>query len=359
MEITAQCIAAVVAVKERLNALEDFKEMRPQFYTLIPHVEYLLTQLQSERQLPPTVIPLLGDVSHHLNQIENILRKFELKQKTFSGRARNAVFALDLKKFLDALRRKLIDTLGLIYHIFPQKVQRRFDGLDSAVYNISELLQRVVPDRLTSAELFKELDKRAQENALKVAEFMREERKIRSGELFKELDKRAHENALKVTEFVSEDSKIKKVEQYLHPLFNSLATDMWEKSSMFIAYSRIVKEPTRTLGNGSTGVVFAGKVDGKPCAIKELFGNRSNMSRYTRVEEYNELLVWEKISEKNVEYSKGNSVHIVKLLGVSVNSTNSGYCFIMELCTCSLADLMYNREQKYSLSAIERVTIAL
>eukprot|EP00511_Aplanochytrium_stocchinoi_P005779 CAMPEP_0204837264 /NCGR_PEP_ID=MMETSP1346-20131115/27331_1 /ASSEMBLY_ACC=CAM_ASM_000771 /TAXON_ID=215587 /ORGANISM="Aplanochytrium stocchinoi, Strain GSBS06" /LENGTH=329 /DNA_ID=CAMNT_0051972577 /DNA_START=96 /DNA_END=1082 /DNA_ORIENTATION=+ len=329
MEITAQCIAAVVAVKERLNALEDFKEMRPQFYTLIPHVEYLLTQLQSERQLPPTVIPLLGDVSHHLNQIENILRKFELKQKTFSGRARNAVFALDLKKFLDALRRKLIDTLGLIYHIFPQKVQRRFDGLDSAVYNISELLQRVVPDRLTSAELFKELDKRA------------------------------HENALKVTEFVSEDSKIKKVEQYLHPLFNSLATDMWEKSSMFIAYSRIVKEPTRTLGNGSTGVVFAGKVDGKPCAIKELFGNRSNMSRYTRVEEYNELLVWEKISEKNVEYSKGNSVHIVKLLGVSVNSTNSGYCFIMELCTCSLADLMYNREQKYSLSAIERVTIAL
>mmetsp|Transcript_8882 Transcript_8882/g.10372 ORF Transcript_8882/g.10372 Transcript_8882/m.10372 type:complete len:85 (-) Transcript_8882:117-371(-) len=55
MEITAQCIAAVVAVKERLNALEDFKEMRPQFYTLIPHVEYLLTQLQSERQLPPTV----------------------------------------------------------------------------------------------------------------------------------------------------------------------------------------------------------------------------------------------------------------------------------------------------------------
>lgn len=90
------------------------------------------------------------------------------------------------------------------------------------------------------------------------------------------------------------------------------------------------------ISGGGVGIIYHGWWKGQPVALKTLFDAR--ISPDLKKEYLDELLVMSKLNHSN----------IVKFLGASMTPPN--LCFIMELCDCSLFQILHVDRQALSLS---------
>jgi serine/threonine protein kinase len=81
------------------------------------------------------------------------------------------------------------------------------------------------------------------------------------------------------------------------------------------------------IGGGGVGIIYRGTWKRKPVALKTLFDPR--ISNSLKQEYMDELLVMSRVDHSN----------IVKFLGACMTPPN--LCFIMELCECSLYDMLH------------------
>lgn len=97
------------------------------------------------------------------------------------------------------------------------------------------------------------------------------------------------------------------------------------------------------IGGGGVGIIYKGWWRNKPVALKTLFDAR--ISHDLKKEYMDELIVMSKVDHSN----------IVKFLGACMTPPN--LCFIMELCECSLFDIIHVKKSQSSL--IENLRIAV
>jgi serine/threonine protein kinase len=88
------------------------------------------------------------------------------------------------------------------------------------------------------------------------------------------------------------------------------------------------------IGGGGVGVIYKGFWKDQPVALKTLFDPR--ISEDLKKEYMDELLVMSKLNHSN----------IVKFMGASMTPPN--LCFVMEICDCSLHDLLHVSRQRLS-----------
>ena len=81
------------------------------------------------------------------------------------------------------------------------------------------------------------------------------------------------------------------------------------------------------IGGGGVGIVYNGWFRGRPVALKTLFDNR--LGEDLKREYMDELLVMSKVKHSN----------IVHFLGACMTPPN--LCFVMEMCECSLYQLLH------------------
>jgi hypothetical protein len=101
----------------------------------------------------------------------------------------------------------------------------------------------------------------------------------------------------------------------------------WEE----IAYSEF--ELGRQIGGGGVGIVYDGWWGDKPVALKTLFDPR--VEKELKQEFMDELIVMSKLHHPN----------IIELFGASIKPPN--LCICMELCSCSLFDLLHRQQASY------------
>ena len=97
------------------------------------------------------------------------------------------------------------------------------------------------------------------------------------------------------------------------------------------------------IGGGGVGIIYKGYWKGEPVALKTLFDSR--IGQDLKKEYMDELLVMSKVSHTN----------IVKFLGACMTPPN--LCFIMEICECSLFDLLH--VQRVQLSMQDNMQLAV
>ena len=102
-------------------------------------------------------------------------------------------------------------------------------------------------------------------------------------------------------------------------------------------------EVGRQIGGGGVGIVYDGWWGEKPAALKTLFDSR--VDEQLKQEFMDELLVMSKLSHPNV----------VELYGACVQPPN--LCICMELCSCSLFDMLH-KQQTYATDG-QRVRMAI
>ena len=88
------------------------------------------------------------------------------------------------------------------------------------------------------------------------------------------------------------------------------------------------------ISGGGVGEIHKGWYKGQAVALKTLFDPRINEE--LKKEYMDELIVMSKVNHSN----------IVKFLGASMVAPN--LCFVMELCECSLSDLLHKHRIKSS-----------
>ena len=88
------------------------------------------------------------------------------------------------------------------------------------------------------------------------------------------------------------------------------------------------------IGGGGVGIVFNGWFRGRPVALKTLFDNR--IGEDLKREYMDELLVMSKVKHSN----------IVHFLGACMTPPN--LCFVMEMCECSLYQLLHIERVNFS-----------
>jgi serine/threonine protein kinase len=96
------------------------------------------------------------------------------------------------------------------------------------------------------------------------------------------------------------------------------------------------------IGGGGVGIVYNGWFRGQPVALKTLFDNR--IGEDLKREYMDELLVMSKVKHSN----------IVHFLGACMTPPN--LCFVMEMCECSLYNLLHVDRVNFSMK--ECVTMA-
>ena len=96
------------------------------------------------------------------------------------------------------------------------------------------------------------------------------------------------------------------------------------------------------IGGGGVGIIYNGWFRGSPVALKTLFDNR--IGEDLKREYMDELLVMSKVKHSN----------IVQFLGACMTPPN--LCFVMEMCNCSLYNLLH--EERATFSMKENVTMA-
>lgn len=97
------------------------------------------------------------------------------------------------------------------------------------------------------------------------------------------------------------------------------------------------------IGGGGSGIIYEGEFQGEKVAIKTLFNPR--VTADVKQEYLDELQVMSKLSHSN----------IVEFKGACLTSPN--LCFVMELCTHSLFDLLHT--DRIEMSAQEGMRIAI
>ncbi len=100
-----------------------------------------------------------------------------------------------------------------------------------------------------------------------------------------------------------------------------------------IAFSEI--ELGDRIGGGGAGVIYKGWFQDKPVALKTLFDAR--IGQDLKQEYMDELLVMSKVKHSN----------IVKFMGACMVPPN--LCFIMELCECSVYQLLHVDKVQFSM----------
>jgi serine/threonine protein kinase len=98
------------------------------------------------------------------------------------------------------------------------------------------------------------------------------------------------------------------------------------------------------IGGGGVGIIYRGYWRDKPVALKTLFDAR--ISSDLKQEYMDELLVMSRVSHSN----------IVKFLGACMTPPN--LCFIMELCDCSLFDILHVNRIKLSTVEIFQAAVS-
>lgn len=88
------------------------------------------------------------------------------------------------------------------------------------------------------------------------------------------------------------------------------------------------------ISGGGVGEIHHGRWRGQEVAVKTLFDPRINEE--LKKEFMDELIVMSKVKHSN----------IVKFLGASMTPPN--LCFVMELCDCSLSDMLHKQRIKPS-----------
>eukprot|EP00957_Ditylum_brightwellii_P043450 3294207-Ditylum_brightwellii.AAC.1 len=105
----------------------------------------------------------------------------------------------------------------------------------------------------------------------------------------------------------------------------------------------------KQIGGGGSGIIYKGWYRGKPVALKTLFD--PSITLELREEFINELLIMSQMHHPN----------IVNFFGASTIPPN--LFFVMELCQCSLFDLLHKRQEPLSLQRYletsERVRLCL
>lgn len=99
------------------------------------------------------------------------------------------------------------------------------------------------------------------------------------------------------------------------------------------------------LGGGGVGIIYRGRWKGQDVALKTLFDSR--ISADLKKEYMDELLVMSKLNHSN----------IVKFLGACMTPPN--LCFIMELCDCSLFQIMHIDRVQLSIPEKFQVSVSL
>jgi serine/threonine protein kinase len=89
------------------------------------------------------------------------------------------------------------------------------------------------------------------------------------------------------------------------------------------------------IGGGGVGIIYKGWWNQQPVALKTLFDAR--ISHDLKQEYMDELLVMSKVKHSN----------IVSFLGACMTPPN--LCFIMELCECSLFQLLHQERINFSV----------
>jgi serine/threonine protein kinase len=97
------------------------------------------------------------------------------------------------------------------------------------------------------------------------------------------------------------------------------------------------------ISGGGVGVIYSGIFRNETVALKTLFDNR--VSEDLKQEYMDELLVMSKLKHSN----------IVKFLGACMKPPN--LFFVMEMCSCSLFDLLHHQKQNISIKECVRMAV--
>jgi serine/threonine protein kinase len=95
------------------------------------------------------------------------------------------------------------------------------------------------------------------------------------------------------------------------------------------------------IGGGGVGIIYNGWFRNEPVALKTLFDSR--VSEDLKKEYMDELIIMSKVNHSN----------IVNFIGACMTPPN--YFFVMELCSCSLYDMLHNQRDSISDKDIVRM----
>jgi serine/threonine protein kinase len=98
------------------------------------------------------------------------------------------------------------------------------------------------------------------------------------------------------------------------------------------------------IGGGGVGIIYKGQFRGKQVALKALFDTR--IGEDLKREFMDELLVMSKLQHSN----------IVTFLGACMTPPN--LCFVMEICECSLHDLLHVDRSRFTSNDVLNMAVS-